>query len=71
MDEYYKQSLALDATIKEHTNELRNQYKAIGTEGTRPADAPVSANPPVPVAPGGTQPAEVFDLKTRKLVPVR
>jgi hypothetical protein len=71
MDEYYKQSLALDATIKDHTNELRNQYKAIGTERTRPADAPVSANPPVPVAPDGTQPAEVFDLKTRKLVPVR
>ena len=38
MDDYYKQSLALDATIKQHTDELRNQYKAIGTEKNQPAE---------------------------------
>ena len=37
MSEYYKQSLALDATIKAHTDELRKPYKAVGTESQQPA----------------------------------
>jgi len=45
MSDYYKQSLALDATIKQHTDELRNQYKAIGTEKTRPPDEALPAAP--------------------------
>ena len=62
MDEYYKQSLALDATIKEHTDELRNLYKAVGTTKTRPADLP----PPTQIVPssdGGDIP--VYDHKNK------
>jgi hypothetical protein len=47
MADYYKQSLALDATIKQHTDELRNQYKAIGTEKTRPPEEALPQSPPL------------------------
>ena len=62
MNDYYKQSLALDATIKAHTDELRNQYKAVGTVKTRPADLP----PPTQVAPAddGSQ-IPVYDHKNK------
>jgi hypothetical protein len=47
MSEYYKQSLALDATVKQRTDELRNQYKAIGTEKTRPPDEVLPQSQPL------------------------
>jgi hypothetical protein len=76
MNDYYKQSLALDATIKEHTDELRKAYKAIGTERTRPADVPANPNPnpnpnPDTTTNGGNSPALRFDKNTRSLVPVK
>ena len=51
MNEYYKQSLALDATIKQHTDELRKQYKAVGTEAQQPAQTELPQAPPLT---GGT-----------------
>ena len=71
MGEYYQKSLALDATIKQHTDELRNLYKAVGTLHTRPADAPPVVNNTLPVAPDGSQPIEMWDVKNGKLVPMR
>ncbi len=61
MNDYYKQSLALDATIKQHTDELRNQYKAVGTQKTRPADLP----PPTVVAPSDGGDIPIYDHKNK------
>ena len=62
MSDYYQKSLALDATIRQHTDELRNLYKAVGTTKTRPADLP----PPTTVVPSGDgNDIPVYDHKNK------
>jgi hypothetical protein len=68
MAEYYKQSLALDATIRQRTDELRKQYGAIGTERTRPApQVPTSSTVVLPT--GVQPPSQIWDVKNGKIVP--